>query len=208
MRNVIIRTMLLLALVANAAGQRKARATEPMECDDLKAGQAVTRKTATIATPSGSIRAYATVRLSRPPDDTDGNSCEVVYKLFVAEGTGPFALAKEYSDSPDGLVGVEMVGVSKNETKLAADFWWAAGDYTGHRPVIYDAKTKSVHFRELNDEILNQLTSCDYFEDFAGVNDAGEAIIDVPKSSYVEKGCPAQGRWLFDVQTGRVHRMK
>src|SRR5260370_11035663 len=82
MRNVIIRTMLLLALVANAAGQRKARATEPMECDDLKAGQAVTRKTAIIATPSGSIRAYATVRLSRPPDDTDGNSCEVGVQTF------------------------------------------------------------------------------------------------------------------------------
>jgi hypothetical protein len=45
----------------------------------------------------------------------------------------------------------------------------------------------------LEERILKQLPSCDYFEEFNGVTNAGEAIIRVPKSAYVEKGCPSQG---------------
>lgn len=179
-----------------------------MECSDVKLGQAVTQKTAPIEVVSGKVRAYATVQLRRSPDDTNADSCTVIYKLFVAERDGKFAPVKDYSEKADGSVGAEMIGTSKNENMLAADFWWALGDYTGHRAVIYDVESKSVHFRTLNDEILKQLPSCDYFEEFVGVTNAGEAIIRVPKSAYVQEGCGAQGNWLFDVRSGRVQRMK
>jgi len=132
----------------------------------------------------------------------------VTYKLFVAHGNGKYVPVMEYSEKAEGSVGAEMIGASKNEKVLAADFWWAEGDYTGHRPVIYDAEAKSAHSRALNNEIRKQLPSCDYFEEFIGVTDTGEAIIRVTKSAYVDQGCPAQGEWLFDVQSGRVQRTK
>jgi hypothetical protein len=179
-----------------------------MECSELKVGHTVTRKTSPIDIRSGTLRAYAAVQLSRPKDDTNADSCEALYKLFVAEGSGPFVLVKRFSESADTNVGVEMVGASKNEKMIAADFWWAAGDYTGHRPVIYDVEAKSVHLRALNDEIRKQLPSCDYFEEFIGVTDSGQAIIRVPKSAYVETGCPAQGTWLFNIRSGSVQRVK
>jgi hypothetical protein len=201
--------MLLSGVLCSAAlGQRNPHSTAPLECSDVDAGQIVTRKTALMTVRSGAVRAYAVVQLSRANDDEEADSCTVVYKLFVAEGSKPFVSVKEYSERADSSVGVGMVGASKSEMVIAADFWWAAGDYTGHRPVIYDLNSKSAVLRTLKDEILRRLPSCDYFEEFIGVTDNGEAVIRIPKSTYVEKGCPAQGEWLFDVHSGSVRRMK
>jgi len=196
----------LLLLCSQTFSQQDSRSTNAMECPDVKTGHIEIQKTAPIIV--GGVRAYATVQLRRASDDTNGDSCMVTYKLFVAHGNGKYVPVKEYSEKAEGSVGAEMIGASKNEKVLAADFWWAEGDYTGHRPVIYDAEAKSAHSRALNNEIRKQLPSCDYFEEFIGVTDTGEAIIRVPKSAYVDQGCPAQGEWLFDVQSGRVQRTK
>jgi hypothetical protein len=102
-------------------------------------------------------------------------------------------MIKEFTDQEDNGVGVDIIGTSSDGNKIAADFWWAAGDATGHRPVIVDVKSNSVMLLPLEERILKQLPSCDYFEEFNGVTNAGEAIIRVPKSAYVEKGCPSQG---------------
>jgi hypothetical protein len=174
----------------------------------VKAGHTVTQKTALMSDSSGAVQAYATVQLHRPSDDTNADSCKVVYKLFVAQSDGKFAAVKNYSEKAEGTVGASMIALSKNEKMLAADFWWAEGDYTGHRPVIYDISANSARIRALDDQIRKQLPSCDYFEEFIGVTDEGGAIIRVPKSAYVQKDCPAQGKWLFDVQSGEVQRMK
>jgi hypothetical protein len=99
-----------------------------------------------------------------------------------------------------------MIGFSPDQSKVAADFWWAGGDYTGHRPVIYDVNTKRVQFGELGEQITGQLPSCDYFQNFTGVTNSGEAVIYVPKSIYVDEGCPDQGDWLFNVANGKVRR--
>jgi hypothetical protein len=195
-------------LCSTALGQRNPHSTAPLECSDVKAGQTVTRKTSPMTFRSAAVRAYATVQLSRANDDKEADSCTVVYKLFVAEGSKPFVSVKEYSERSDDIVGVKMVGASKSEMVIAADFWWAAGDYTGHRPVIYDVNSKSVVLRALKDEIRRQLPSCDYFEEFIGVTDTGEAVIRIPKSTYVEKDCPGQGNWLFDVRSGNARRMQ
>jgi hypothetical protein len=148
------------------------------------------------------------VQLSHANNDKGADSCTVVYRLFVAEKSKPFVSVKEYSERAGDGVGVEMVGASKSEMVIAADFWWTAGDYTGHRPVVYALNSKSVILRALKNEIRRRLPSCDYFEEFIGVTDTGEAVIRIPKSTYVEKGCPAQGEWLFDVHSGSVRRVK
>jgi len=74
--------------------------------------------------------------------------------------------------------------------------------------VIVEVKSNSVMFLPLDDRILKQLPSCDYFEEFIGVTNAGEAIIRAPKSAYVENGCHSQGKWLFNLHSGIVKRMK
>jgi hypothetical protein len=199
--------ILLLALCSPAFGQNS-HPTAPLECSELAAGKSVVRKTSPLSIRSGAVQIHASVQLSRPPDNRDAGSCTVVYKLFLTEPGGPPRLLKEFSERATGGVGVEMVGASKNELMIGADFWWAAGDYKGHRPVIYDVNTKSVSLRALDAAITKQLPSCDYFEEFIGVSDSGEAIIRVPKSIYVDEGCPGQGKWLFNVHSGNVQRLK
>lgn len=198
---------MFVAVCLSGTAQQLPRSTKPIECDDLKAGQTVTKRTAVSSFPESALRVYATVTLRRPPNG-NADECTVTYKLFIAEGRDEFAEVKRYSEHADGSVGVQLIGTSKSGKFIAADFWWAAGDYTGHRPVIYETERKTAHLRELNDEIRKQLPSCDYFEEFVGVTDRGEAIIRVPKSVYVEQGCPAQGDWTFDTHSGSVHRIK
>jgi len=117
-------------------------------------------------------------------------------------------MIKEFSDPENDGVGVDIIRASSDGNMIAADFWWAAGDYTGHRPVILDVKSNAVTLLPLDDRILKQLPSCDYFEEFIGVTNAREAIIRVPKSAYVETGCPSQGKWLFNLHSGIVRRMQ
>jgi hypothetical protein len=174
----------------------------------MKPGQTELRKTAPIDFQSGAVRLYGSVQLSRAKGEAGKQGCSAVYKLFLSSNGKPFAMIKEFSDQEDDGVGVDIIGASSDGDMVAADFWWAGGDYTGHRPVIVDLKSNSVMFLPLDERIIKQLPTCDYFEEFIGVTNAGEAIIQVPKSAYVEKGCPSQGKWLFNLHSGIVKRMK
>ncbi len=198
---------LFIVAFCSALLAQQTKSTEPVECSEVPKGKAITRQTPRFSTDSGSIRAYVVVRLSRPEDDLDARSCTAMYSLFVSEQGKEFLLVKKHSQVEENLVGAQIIGVSKNQQMLAADFWWAAGDYTGHRPVVYNRKTKAVAFRELDDQITKQLPSCDYSENFVGITDGGDALIEVPKSIYVDTGCPAQGIWAFDLGSGRVSRL-
>jgi hypothetical protein len=202
-----VRTALFILAFCSALLAQQAKSTEPVECSEVSKGKAVTHQTPWFSTDSGSIRAYVVVQLSRPEDDLEGRSCTVMYSLFVSEQGKPFLLVKKHSQIEENLVGAQIVGISKNKQILAADFWWAAGDYTGHRPVVYDRNTKAVAFRELEDQITKQLPSCDYFQNFVGIDDRGDALIEVPKSIYVDTGCPAQGVWAFNLSSGKVTRL-
>ncbi len=195
----------ILALLAGAiAVAQTGRSTKPAECSELKLGQSKHLRSETIS--NSTARAYAAIAITRPSSDTEGKACRVEYQLFVARGQHPFVAVKTFTDTTDTLVGAEVVGFSRDESKLAADFWWAAGDYTGHRPVIYDLNTNRTQFGELGEQLTAQLPSCDYFEEFTGVTDPGEAIIHVPKSAYVDEGCPDQGDWLFNLRKKTVRR--
>jgi len=202
-----VKTALFILAFCSVLLAEQTNSTEPVECSEVPKGKAVTRQTPRFSTDSGSIRAYVLVRLSRPEDDLDARSCTVLYSFFVSDQGKTFVLVKKHSQLEENLVGAQIVGVSKNQRILAADFWWAAGDYTGHRPVVYNRRTKAVAFRALDDQITKQLPSCDYFEDFVGITDQGEALIEVPKSIYVDTGCPAQGVWAFDLRSGKATRL-
>lgn len=187
-----------------AQGENKF-STPGIECDELKPGQSATQQTA--ARSDGNFTAYATVSLARPVTDKEGRHCQAKYSLFVADGSATSRAVKTFTGVTEFMVGAAIVGFSKDHTKLAADFWWAGGDYTGHRPVIYDVNRGTVRFAELNEEITGRLPSCDYFEEFVGVTNSGEAIIHVPKSEYVDEGCPDQGNWAFDLAKKTARRL-
>jgi|ERR1041385_3330588 hypothetical protein len=182
------------------------RSTPFVECSELKLGQSVQHKTKISSSESVRTRVYATVRISRSRNDTKGDACPVQYHLLVAKNNGAFVVVKTFATTTDSTIGAEIVGFSKDQSKLAADFWWAAGDYTGHRPVVYDIKTRRVQLAELGEQITSRLPSCDYSQAFEGVSDSGEAIIHVPKSTYVEEGCPDQGDWLFNLAKRTARR--
>ena len=197
-----------MVICSPSLSQQKSQASESMDCSVIPAGQSVTRKTNVITFEPGSIRVYGSVKLSRLNRGSKPERCRADYKLFVSRKRKDFALIKQFSDDEGDFVGVDMVGYSQNMNLIAADFWWAAGDYTGHRPVVYNLTSKLVAFRALNDEISKQLPACDYFEEYVGVSDRGEAIIHIPKSPYSDEGCPDQGKWLFNLHTRVAKRMK
>lgn len=205
MKHVRVTIILATALTVTCLAQ-SGPPTKDVECSELSPGQNSLEKTDITSNSTSTVRAYATAEVKRGISDKKADSCSIAYKLLVAHGREPFTVVKTLSEHGEWTVGVQIIGFSPDQSKLAADFWWAGGDYTGHRPVIYDVNTKRVQFRELGEQITGQLPSCDYFQTFTAVTNAGEAVIHVPKSTYVDEGCPDQGDWLFDVASGKVRR--
>ncbi len=103
--------------------------------------------------------------------------------------------------------GVEFGGTSKNGTKLLLDFFSAAGDYTDHRPAVYDFASGSWHIRDVGERITQTLPSCDYFTMIQGVTDSGDVILYIPKSIYEDKGCPDQGEWMLNMKDDSITRL-
>jgi hypothetical protein len=103
--------------------------------------------------------------------------------------------------------GVAFGGTSSDGTKLLLDFYSAAGDYNDHRPTVYDFTSGSWRLRDVGSRITKLLPSCDYFTMVQGVTDSGDVILYVPKSVYVEKGCPDQGEWLLNMKDDTITRL-
>ncbi len=175
------------------------------DCAKVVAGQSLKLKTDTILNQKQSLRAYATLDMDRDPTDLSGKFCVATYGLFVSERTGGFRLVKNFSGRGADRAGADIVGFSDNGLKLAADFWWGAGTYVAHRPVVFDSKAKTAHMTELEDKITSQLPACNYAENFIGVTDAGDALFHLPAASDVQ-GCGDQGDWLLNVRTGEAQR--
>lgn len=117
-------------------------------------------------------------------------------------------LVIDKSEEPDeDTLGNEVPVLSPDGTKLMVSFWGAAGDYTGYRVAVYDFATKGGSFRTIADRVTRGLPSCDYFTFIEGVTNNGEVVIHVPKSIYVDEGCPDQGKWLLDMKTDKLTRL-
>ena len=113
-----------------------------------------------------------------------------------------------YADDPQyDTNGAALEGVSPNGSKLLLDFFTAAGDYTGHRPVVYDFLTSRWTLRDVGTRVTRNLPKCDYSTLIDSVTNDGNVILYVPKSMYVDQGCPDQGQWLLNMEADTITRL-
>ena len=200
--------VLAFALHTFAQAQTVNRTSAGEDCSSVEQGKSVFLKTEAISSPDGKYRVWASVDILREPDNNESVSCAVRFQLMVSESGGEFRSVYTLNEkNPNGVEAV-IVGFSPDGSKLAANFAWGFGDYDDIRPVIYDLKSKKALYQDLGSRIFDRLPSCDYFQKFIGITNQGEAIIHIPRSAYVDEGCPDQGDWLFNLKTGRVKRRK
>ncbi len=203
----VIATLLCWLAPSWAEKEGKQLSTPVLECSKAD-GHSLSARTERVTNERKSNDAYAVVELARDPADPSGASCVATYTLYLSQYSSNFKVVKTFSMPTRDGVGVDLLGFSDNGSKVAADFWWKAGDYKGHRPVVYDLKSKVPRMDELSDQITSQLPACDYQEELTGVTDKGEVVIHVPSSAHVDRGCPDQGNWLLDSTTGEVRRQE
>jgi hypothetical protein len=152
------------------------------------------------------FRAYGDVLVR---SETNAKHCRTTYRLWIARDSGAFALAKSLDFTRDDgeIAGIDLVGLSPDGTRFAADFWFAEGDATIHHPVILDRTTGQAADMALDDRIQKRIDGCDQVEDFIGVTNSGEAVFAVPPSIYDDSPeCGDKGVWRFNLKTGRVYR--
>lgn len=194
----------LLAVVAlgGSALAQQPYSTPTAECVDIPAAKTQTQKTEAMT--AAGARAYATITASRPADDKDARHCHVVYALLLSERDQAFQTVATFEEDGQDAFGVELVGFSPDNSKVAANFWYAAGDYTDIRPGVYDRTSKKSAVKELSEEIVGSYADCNYTPVVAAVTNAGEAVVRAAKYTYVEEGCSDPGDLLFNVRTGEV----
>ena len=199
---------LLAAVILSTAAFSFAQQVETQgkECDEVPIGGTFSEKV--LKFPLGNrefIEGH--LQITRPRNDVDGKMCTAEYRI-VLKGHGTqkmiFQFNADFDGDPGRLLGLSLVGLSPSRNKFIANLWWGSGDYTAIRPLVVDLRTVKTTFAELGDEIVRQLPSCDYFEVLKGVTDDGQAMVHVPKSIYVDEGCPDQGDWYFDLEKKTV----
>jgi hypothetical protein len=157
------------------------------------------------------FRAYGTITFRRSAESTGKVSCHVVYRLYVAAKSEPFRSAMQFAwDTEEGeIAGIDLIGLSKDGSKFAADFWLGEGDSQEHRAVVYDLSTKQATQAALEDKIQKRIHSCDHNEDFIAVTNDGEAVFAVPPSIYDDSPeCGDKGLWHLNLKTGNVTQVK
>jgi hypothetical protein len=73
--------------------------------------------------------------------------------------------------------------------------------------VVYDFVTGSWQIRDVGTRVTRNLPACKYFTMIQGVTDEGDVVLYVPKSIYVDAGCPDQGEWLLNMKTDEITRL-
>jgi hypothetical protein len=101
---------------------------------------------------SNNIQAYGQILFNRLNKQSTKAQCHVIYRLYVAEQDNKYIKVKEIAtDNGDGeIAGIDLIGLSKDGSKFAANFWWGIGDAQGHQPVIYDFHTKEPLIKSSN----------------------------------------------------------
>jgi hypothetical protein len=137
----------------------------------------------------------------------DQRKCHVKWTVTASSG-GRARVLVSYKDDPElDINGATLYGFSPDGSKLLMDFFTAAGDYTNHRPLVYDFLTAHWNLREVGIRVVRNLPDCDYFTMMDGVTNEGNVILSVPKSIYVDRGCPDQGQWLLNMKTDTITRL-
>jgi hypothetical protein len=113
-----------------------------------------------------------------------------------------------YRDNPPlNENGVEFRGNSSDGTKLLLDFYTAGGEYTNHRPAVYDFSSSTWQMREVGTRVMDKFPKCVYLTMVQGTTDNGDVILYVPKDLDNEKTCPDQGEWLLEMKSNAITRM-
>jgi hypothetical protein len=209
-RHVCGPSLLFLLIVVPCLAAQKHISVDTGECGGEVTTKDTISKSARFTDKVRGLNAYGEVSFRHSTADAAKNQCHVIYRLFVSIQGKPFTSVKQLSwDTEDGeIAGIDLVGLSPDGTKFAANFWLAEGDGQEHRPVIYDLETQQTIYRPLEDKIQKLINGCDQVEDFIGVTDSSEAIFAVPPSDEDDSpGCGDKGLWRFDLKTGRVYRV-
>ncbi|HEV2964071.1 MAG TPA: hypothetical protein VG649_19750 [Candidatus Angelobacter sp.] len=142
-------------------------------------------------------------------DGKTASKCRFTWSIFSLAKDNYRTQLLQYSEVTyltDG--GAKFLGTSSDGSKLLIDFWTAGGDYTGHEVAVYDFATQQGRVRPVNDRVTKRLPSCDYATEIEGVTAEGDVILHIPESDYVDKGCPDQGKWLLNMKTNQITRLK
>jgi hypothetical protein len=208
-RRAILLSLPLSLTVAICSAQKHIE-VDTGECGSDMPIKATATKSAVFNDKVSGIRAYGVVLYQRSTREGAEGHCHVIYKLFAADAGRPFQPLKQIDrEMDDGqIAGIELIGLSPDKTKLAANFWIAEGDSQLHVPVVYDRSTKSASYLALEDRIQKRIHGCDQVEDFIGVTNTGEAVFTIPPSRYSDTPeCGDKGVWRFNLKTGRVYQV-
>lgn len=191
-----------------ACGSPNSLSIDSGECDPTTSPSNTQLKTSVFHDKTHSFSAYGELLIRR---DVKAGSCVATYRLWVASDRHSFSLTKSFDFNLDvgQIAGIDLIGLSPDGTKFAADFLWAEGDGTVHHPAVYDKATGQSFDMSLDDRIQKLIHGCDQNEDFVGVTNYGEAVFAIPPSIYDDSpNCGDKGLWNFNLKTGKVHRVK
>src|SRR5215472_1858065 len=117
---------------------------------------------------------------ARNPGTAKAPKCHVKWTV-TSKLSGRSKVLFQHEDDPAVTInGVAFDGTSPDGSKLLLDFYTAAGNQTGHRPVVYDFLTGSMEIRDLGDRVTRDFPKCEYFTMIQGVTDAGDVVLYVP----------------------------
>ena len=179
-----------------------------LECGSLSPGE-LKKAGATYSLKSkGILKIAIAVEMKRLPDG-ERAQCDVRWTVFQESQEQKRTELFHFSKRPEeDLAGTDAPSTSPDGSKLLVPFWTAEGDYTNHLPAVYDFRTKEFYVREIADRITRDLPSCDYFTMVGDIRNSGDVSLYVPKSTYVEEGCPDQGKWLLHPATNNITRIR
>ncbi|MGD0095483.1 MAG: hypothetical protein ABSB60_03250 [Terracidiphilus sp.] len=206
----------LIALAALISAAVSCRAAQPYlsvdtgECGTDTPTKQTVVKSRDLSDQARAFKAYGRVSFQLQPTNSQKSGCHVTYDLFVSTHGGPFEQVRELNleNEAGEIAGIDLIGLSPDGSKFAADFWLAEGDGEEHRPVVYDLVAKQSIDLPLEDKIQRLIHGCDQNEDFVGVTNSGEAIFAIPPSEYYDSpACGDKGLWHFNLETGKVYRV-
>lgn len=178
------------------------------ECGPDVSSTGTSFKTSVFQDQARTFRAYGELLVRR---DTKAQKCLATYRLWTAHKAGSFSITShlEFTLDDGQIAGIDLIGLSPDASRFAADFLWTEGDGTVHHPVVLNLSSQQSIDMALDDRIQKRIHGCDQTEDFVGVTNSGEAVFAIPPSIYEDSpGCGDKGVWRFNVRTGEVYRVK